>query len=72
MALRKDARSQEQLDPDPVIKPMPPDPAWEPLLPTPAHPEYPSGYACSAGATERVLQDSLGMMSAECDRFELR
>jgi PAP2 superfamily len=33
------------------------DPAWEPLLPTPPHPEYPSGHACFAGATERVLQE---------------
>jgi hypothetical protein len=37
-----------------------PDPAWEPLLPTPAHPEYPSGHASYAGATERVLQDFFG------------
>jgi PAP2 superfamily len=37
-----------------------PDPAWEPLLPTPAHPEYPSGHACFAGATERVLQEFFG------------
>jgi PAP2 superfamily len=36
------------------------DPAWEPLLPTPAHPEYPSGHACFAGATERVLQEFFG------------
>jgi hypothetical protein len=37
-----------------------PDPAWEPLLPTPAHPEYPSGHAAYAGATERVLQEFFG------------
>jgi hypothetical protein len=37
-----------------------PDPAWEPLLPTPAHPEYPSGHTCFAGATERVLQEFFG------------
>jgi len=37
-----------------------PDPAWEPLLPTPAHPEYPSGHASYAGATERVLQEFFG------------
>jgi hypothetical protein len=36
------------------------DPAWEPLLPTPAHPEYPSGHAAYAGATERVLQEFFG------------
>jgi hypothetical protein len=36
------------------------DPAWEPLLPTPAHPEYPSGHASYAGATERVLQEFFG------------
>jgi hypothetical protein len=36
------------------------DPAWEPVLPTPAHPEYPAGHACFAGATERVLQEFFG------------
>ena len=36
------------------------DPAWEPLLVTPAHPEYPSGHTCYAGATERVLQEMFG------------
>jgi hypothetical protein len=36
------------------------DPAWEPLLPTPAHPEYPSGHAANAGATERLLQEFFG------------
>jgi len=36
------------------------DPTWEPLLVTPAHPEYPSGHACYAGATERVLQEMFG------------
>jgi VCPO second helical-bundle domain len=36
------------------------DPNWEPLLVTPAHPEYPSGHACYAGATERVLQEMFG------------
>jgi len=36
------------------------DPTWEPLLVTPAHPEYPAGHTCYAGATERVLQESFG------------
>src|SRR5207247_5271286 len=36
------------------------DPNWEPLLVTPAHPEYPSGHTCYAGATERVSQELLG------------
>jgi hypothetical protein len=36
------------------------EPAWEPLLVTPAHPEYPSGHTCYAGATERVLQEMFG------------
>jgi PAP2 superfamily len=36
------------------------DAVWEPLLPTPPHPEYPSGHACFAGATERVLQEFFG------------
>jgi hypothetical protein len=36
------------------------DPNWEPLLVTPAHPEYPSGHTCYAGATERVLQEMFG------------
>jgi hypothetical protein len=36
------------------------DPTWEPLLVTPAHPEYPSGHTCYAGATERVLQEMFG------------
>jgi len=36
------------------------DPAWEPLAPTPAHPEYPAGHTCYAGATEQVLQAFFG------------
>ena len=36
------------------------DPTWEPLLVTPAHPEYPAGHTCYAGATERVLQEGFG------------
>lgn len=36
------------------------DPAWEPFLPTPAHPEYPAGHTCYAGATEQVLQAFFG------------
>ncbi len=36
------------------------DPAWEPLAPTPAHPEYPAGHTCYAGATEHVLKAFFG------------
>jgi hypothetical protein len=36
------------------------DPAWKPLLATPAHPEYPAGHTCFAGATERVVQEFFG------------
>ena len=35
-------------------------PTWEPLAPTPAHPEYPAGHTCYAGATEHVLQAFFG------------
>jgi hypothetical protein len=37
-----------------------PDSAWEPLIITPPFPEYVSGHAAWAGASERVLQTFLG------------
>jgi hypothetical protein len=44
-------------DGDPLTQP---DPNWTSVIPTPAGPEYPSGHAAFAGATEQVLERFAG------------